>query len=96
MKDSIIHLGLAGLGTVGSGLVKIIQENNAWIERRLGKTLNVKTIMVRDLDKPRNVAPSPGTAFTTSMDDLVNDPEIDIIVELAGGSSSRANSSPRP
>ncbi len=85
LKDSIIHLGLAGLGTVGSGLVKIIQENNAWIERRLGKTLNVKTIMVRDLDKPRNVAPSPGTAFTTSMDDLVNDPEIDIIVELAGG-----------
>ena len=35
MKDSVIHLGLAGLGTVGSGLVKIIQENNDWIVRRL-------------------------------------------------------------
>lgn len=85
MKDSVIHLGLAGLGTVGSGLVKIIQENNDWIERRLGKTLKVKTIMVRDLDKPRNVAPSPGTTFTTSIDDIINDPEIDIVVELAGG-----------
>ena len=85
MKDSVIHLGLAGLGTVGSGLVKIIQENNDWIERRLGKTLKVKTIMVRDLDKPRNVVPSPDTTFTTSIDDLIADPEIDIIVELAGG-----------
>jgi homoserine dehydrogenase len=85
LKDSVIHLGLAGLGTVGSGLVKIIQENNDWIERRLGKTLKVKTIMVRDLDKPRNVAPSPGTTFTTSIDDIINDPEIDIVVELAGG-----------
>jgi homoserine dehydrogenase len=84
LKDSVIHLGLAGLGTVGSGLVKIIQENNDWIERRLGKTLKVK-IMVRDLDKPRNVAPSPGTTFTTSIDDIINDPEIDIVVELAGG-----------
>ena len=85
MKDSVIHLGLAGLGTVGSGLVKIIQENNDWIVRRLGKTLKVKTIMVRDLDKPRSVVPSPGTTFTTSIDDLIGDPEIDIIVELAGG-----------
>jgi len=85
LKDSVIHLGLAGLGTVGSGLVKIIQENNDWIVRRLGKTLKVKTIMVRDLDKPRNVVPSPGTTFTTSIDDLIGDPEIDIIVELAGG-----------
>ena len=85
MKDSVIHLGLAGLGTVGSGLVKIIQENNDWIVRRLGKTLKVKTIMVRDLDKPRNVVPSPGTTFTTSIDDLIGDPEIDSIVELAGG-----------
>ena len=85
MKDSVIHLGLAGLGTVGSGLVKIIQENNDWIVRRLGKTLKVKTIMVRDLDKPRNVVPSPDTTFTTSIDDLIGDPEIDIVVELAGG-----------
>ena len=85
MKDCVIHLGLAGLGTVGSGLIKIIQENNDWIVRRLGKTLAVKTIMVRDLTKPRNVIPSPGTTFTTSMDDLINDPEIDIVVELAGG-----------
>lgn len=85
MQNSVIHLGLAGLGTVGSGLIKIIQENNDWITRRLGKTLKVKTIMVRNLDKPRNVIPSPDTTFTTSIDALVDDPEIDIIVELAGG-----------
>ncbi|MBM9532107.1 hypothetical protein JWG42_18300, partial [Desulfoprunum benzoelyticum] len=40
---------------------------------------------VRDLDKPRNVIPSPDTTFTTSMDALIDDPEIDIVVELAGG-----------
>lgn len=85
MKESVIHLGLAGLGTVGSGLVKIIQDNSDWITRRLGKTLKVKTIMVRDLNKSRQVHASPDTHFTTNMDDLLGDPDIDIIVELAGG-----------
>ena len=85
MNNPVIHLGLAGLGTVGSGLAKIIQENSDWITRRLGRTLKIKTVMVRDPAKARNVVLPPDTLFTTSMDDLLNDPEIDMVVELAGG-----------
>lgn len=85
MSNSVIHLGLVGLGTVGSGLAKIIQENSDWIARRLGKTLKIKTVMVRNLEKPREVILPPDTVFTTNMDDLLNDPEIDMVVELAGG-----------
>ena len=84
MNNPVIHLGLAGLGTVGSGLAKIIQENSDWITRRLGRTLKIKTVMVRDPAKARNVVLPPDTLFTTSMVDLLNDPEIDM-VELAGG-----------
>jgi homoserine dehydrogenase len=85
VESSVIHLGLAGLGTVGSGLVRIIEENGEWIERRLGKRLAVKTILVRDPEKPRSITPSPDTRLTTTPHDLIADPDISIVVELAGG-----------
>jgi len=83
--NETIQLGLAGFGTVGSGLAKIIQTNQEWIARRLGKNLAIKTVLVRDLDKPRPVTLPPRTRFTTSPDELFQDPDIDLVVELAGG-----------
>ncbi len=85
MEASVIHLGLAGLGTVGCGLVRIIEENSDWIARRLGKRLVVKTILVRDPAKPRPISPSPHTRLTTDPQELLTDANIDIVVELAGG-----------
>jgi homoserine dehydrogenase len=85
VEPSVIHLGLAGLGTVGSGLVRIIEENGDWIARRLGRRLQVKTILVRNMDKPRPITPSPSTRLTTNPADLYTDPDIDIVVELTGG-----------
>lgn len=85
MEQDVIYLGLAGYGTVGTGLARILEENSEWITRRLGKKLIIKTVLVRDPDKGRAFPPAKETTFTTSSQELVNDPEIDILVELMGG-----------
>ncbi|MBA4356891.1 MAG: homoserine dehydrogenase [Desulfovibrio sp.] len=80
-----LRLGLAGFGTVGSGLAKILLENRDIITARSGRDISIKTILVRDLTKKRAVATAPEVRFTTNPDDLVNDPDIDVVVELMGG-----------
>ena len=85
MTETAIRIGLAGFGTVGTGLVQILQNNRQWISKRLGQDLVVKTILVQDRQKSRSNLPDPSTVFTTEVEDLVNDPDVDIIVELIGG-----------
>ena len=85
MQDRPVRIGLAGLGTVGSGLLIILGRNADWIRRRLGRTIQVAKVLVRDPAKPRAVTLDPGTALVTDPDALVNDPDIDIVVELMGG-----------
>ncbi|MFP4429026.1 MAG: homoserine dehydrogenase [Desulfovermiculus sp.] len=85
MNEQTIRIGLAGFGTVGSGLVQILQNNREWIQKRLGKDVLVKTILVYDLKKTRASLPDTRTQLTDQVDDLINDPELDIIVELIGG-----------
>ncbi len=80
-----VYVGMAGFGTVGSGLAKILAKNGAWIERRLGKSIVVKKVLVRDLNKTRACEPGKEATFTTSSTDLTNDPDISIVVELMGG-----------
>ncbi|MDP3426016.1 MAG: homoserine dehydrogenase, partial [Humidesulfovibrio sp.] len=80
-----LRLGLAGFGTVGSGLAKILLENGEIIRARTGRDIAIKAVLVRDLAKKRAVSLDAGVRFTTSPDDLVNDPEIDVVVELMGG-----------
>jgi len=80
-----LRLGLAGFGTVGTGLAKILQENGEIIRARTGRDVAIKTVLVRDLAKKRAVALGPEVRLTANPDDLVNDPEIDVVVELMGG-----------
>lgn len=81
----MLRLGLAGFGTVGSGLAKILHENRDIILARTGRDIRIKTILVRDLTKKRAVATAPEVQFTTNPDDLITDPDIDVVVELMGG-----------
>ena len=78
-------LGLAGFGTVGSGLAKILDENREVILRRTGRVIRIKSVLVRDPAKPRSWKLPEGAAFCTDMNALTNDPEIDVVVELIGG-----------
>ena len=81
-----VNIGLIGLGTVGSGTVEILHRNSEDISGRAGRDIRVSRVAVRDLDKPREVSVS---SFDFGNDPMavVDDPEIDIVVELIGGES---------
>ncbi len=77
----MIKVGVIGVGTVGSSVVKILQDNAEMITARAGREVVVKTGVVRSLSKERGL----DIALTTDPWEVVNDPEIDIVVELMGG-----------
>jgi homoserine dehydrogenase len=79
-----VTLGILGLGTVGSGVVKILQQNRDVLERRVGIPLHIKRIAVRNMQAKRAAEVEPGL-LTTDPQQIVRDPEIDIVVELMGG-----------
>ena len=82
MREVVI--GLLGAGNVGGGVVRILQENQADIERRLGARVRVKKILVRDLERARD-ARVPSDLLTLDAREVLEDPEIRIVVELIGG-----------
>jgi homoserine dehydrogenase len=82
MKE--IKIGLIGLGTVGAGVVKVLQENNDLITCRLGARIKLGKIAVRDLSAPRRVKVDP-SLLTQNVRDILEDPEIQIVIELIGG-----------
>ena len=79
-----VTLGILGLGTVGSGVVKILRQNRQVLERRVGLPLHIKRIAVRDL-KAKRATEVEVELLTTDPWTVVRDPEIDIVVELIGG-----------
>jgi homoserine dehydrogenase len=83
MKQKI-NIGLIGLGTVGTGVVKILQSNGDLIHRRLGVPIEIVKVAVRDLKRDRGVSLKSGVLTTNPMD-VVTHPDIDIVVELIGG-----------
>jgi homoserine dehydrogenase len=80
----IIHLGLLGVGTVGTGIAKILINNESLIISKLGAKLNLKRAADLDIKKDRGVSFGKGV-LTTNPLDVVNDPEIDIVLEMIGG-----------
>jgi homoserine dehydrogenase len=79
-----IGIGLAGFGTVGSGVFKNLAANRDLLGQRIGMTFDVRKIAVRDLTRARAVE-APAELFTTDLDALIADPSIQIVVELIGG-----------
>ncbi len=72
---SKLRIGIIGLGTVGSGVYKTLQDMN---------DIEIVKIAVKNLNKPRSVE-VPTSMITDNPYDLVNDPSIDVVVELIGG-----------
>lgn len=81
-----IQIGLAGLGNVGAGVFKNLERNRPLISQRTGADLQIKRIAVRDLTRSRDLS-VPAELLTTDWRDLVQDPEIQVIVELIGGTT---------
>jgi homoserine dehydrogenase len=79
-----IKVGVLGLGVVGSGAVRLLQENADEIAHRVGARLVVKKIAVRDLNKTRAVQVDR-SLLTDNPLEVIDDPEIEILAELIGG-----------
>jgi len=77
----MIQVGIIGVGTVGESVAQILEANRDIISARAGKEIVVKKGVVRNLSKKRNI----DIPLTTDVDEVLNDPEIDIVVELMGG-----------
>ncbi|KAA8978558.1 MULTISPECIES: homoserine dehydrogenase [Gammaproteobacteria] len=80
MKD--VNIGICGLGTVGGGTWEVLQRNARIIAGRAGCNLRVARVANRS---PRPDLGLGDTPFSTDLNDVVNDPDIDIVVELIGG-----------
>jgi len=78
-----INVGLLGLGTVGGGTLTVLRRNAEEITRRAGREIRVVRAAVRDLEKAKALAGD--LPLTTNPFDVVDDPAIDIVVELIGG-----------
>ncbi len=79
-----IRVGLIGFGTVGTGVVKILQENSKLLEERLGIPIVLKRIADLNITSDRGVKVNP-TLLTRNAADIINDPEISVVIELIGG-----------
>ncbi len=79
-----IKIGVLGFGTVGSGVVRLLTEQRPRLARRLGTDLVLAKVADQDLTRSRPVA-LPPELLTTKAQDILDDPEIDIVVELIGG-----------
>ncbi len=79
-----IQIGLLGCGTVGGGVLRLLAENSGYLAERAGVPLVVKRVVVRDLEKERVAALDRGL-LSTNPEDVVDDPAIDVVVEVMGG-----------
>ncbi len=79
-----IGVGVLGLGNVGSGVLKLLHDNATAIEKRLGARVVVKKIAVREAEKRRLVEVDK-KLITTSAKAVIDDPGVEIVIELIGG-----------
>src|SRR5690554_3259056 len=81
---SPIKVGLLGLGVVGGGTWKVLNQNADEITRRAGRGIEVVAVAVRDVEKARSLV-GDQVQITTDGMDIVRNPDIDVVVELVGG-----------
>jgi homoserine dehydrogenase len=79
-----LGIGLIGCGNVGSGVAKLLLEQSERMAARAGRRLELRRIVVRDLSRPRPIA-LPAGILTTDLRDVLNDPQVQIVVEVVGG-----------
>ena len=82
-----INIGLVGFGTVGTGVVKLLKGQAPLLQRRLAARLRLKRIADLDLTRPRDVEVDP-KILTTNAREIIEDPAIDIVIELIGGTTT--------
>jgi homoserine dehydrogenase len=84
-----LRIALAGLGTVGAGVVKLLDANAALIERRAGRAIEIVAVSARDRSRDRGVDLTR-FAWADDTSDLARRDDVDVVVELVGGSDGPA------
>ena len=84
MSSSPLNVAIIGMGTVGSGVAKILLERSEQMTTRAGRPIHLKKAVVRDLSRPRNVE-LPAEVLTDSIDAVLDDESIDVVIQLIGG-----------
>ena len=83
MKNSV-GIGLLGMGVVGGGVAQIVTGKSAELKKMIGAPVTLQGALVRDPSRQR-AATLPDGALTTRADDVLDNPDVDIVVEVMGG-----------
>ena len=84
MSEKVVNAALLGLGTVGTGVYKVISNQEQEMTAKLGCQVKITKILVRNLEKAAKKVEDT-SVLTTNWDDIAGDPSIDIVIELIGG-----------
>lgn len=84
MGQEPIRVGLMGLGTVGSGVVRLVKNHQEDLLHRAGRGISIEKILVRDKRKERSVQVDPAL-LTDRPEEILHDEGIDLVVEVMGG-----------
>lgn len=82
-----IQVGLLGIGTVGSGVFNVLQRNQSEIVRRAGRGIEIAMVAARDIQRARSIVGNR-TKVVNDAFEVVNSPDIDIVVEVIGGTTT--------
>ncbi|MDR1620550.1 MAG: homoserine dehydrogenase [Clostridiales bacterium] len=80
-----VYIAVLGFGTVGYGVYQVLRQNGDMIAHREGLKISIKRILVKDFVNEPNYDKAPKELFVTGMDEIMADPEINIVVECMGG-----------
>lgn len=86
MEKRVVRVGLMGFGTVGTGVVRIISAHQEDLQKQTGLGIEIKKVLVQDAEKARSIR-SMENMLTTDPAELLENPDIDVIVEVIGGIS---------
>ena len=84
MENKVIKAGMLGLGTVGTGVYKVLKSQEPEMEAKLGAKVELKKILVRNLEKAAGKVDDP-SVLTNDPKEILEDPEIEIVIEVMGG-----------
>lgn len=84
MKKDVIQVALLGLGTVGTGVYKVMKMQAPEMQQKLGTTLNIKKVLVRNIEKASKKVDDPAI-LTNDWQEIIQDENIDIVIEVMGG-----------
>ena len=84
MSENVIKAALLGLGTVGTGVYKVLKSQKEEMQNKIGAEVQIKKILVRNIEKAVKKVDDP-SVLTNDWQEIVKDPEIQIVIEVIGG-----------